>query len=609
MQEEQSGNENQDPQFVGHWSPLPADATPEDERDDAGTPSPDASPGTEGSAPLIGPFGGSPGQPGGYAQPGGFAEPGYGPGYGQSGSHGQPGGLAQPGGYAQSGGFGQPGGYGEPGGFGQPGGHGQSGGFSQAGGFGSGGYGSGGYGSGGYGSGGYGSGGYGQPGGFGGPPGDFMGPPPPPRRPGWARGILVYVVVAALAAGIGAAAVAVFDHNSAQNQPNAGSQNPSSGNGANPGTGLGNGSSSGGVSSTQEQAIAKKIEPGIVDIASDLQYAGGTAAATGMVISSSGLVLTNNHVIDDTTGLTATLVTTGQKFTARWLGYDKTDDVSVIKLDDASGLPTVPLGDSSSVKVGDNVVAIGNAGGTGGTPSVVTGSITALNQTITASDDLGGSETLHDMLQTNADIVEGDSGGPLVNASSQVIGMDTAASSASFGNQSPTAGFAIPINHALSIANQIIAGKASSTIKIGASGFMGVLVPSGNASTLSSPAQQQQQQLSQGNGGSSGSGSGQPGAGQQCLESNENAAVPQTIAPVGTGTLVLGALCGTPASTAGIAAGDVITSVGGHAVSTPDSLTTILQTDRPGQVISVTWTDTAGTQHTSKLDLLQAPPQ
>jgi S1-C subfamily serine protease len=578
MQEEQSGSENQDPQFVGHWSPLPADATPPDERDDAGTASPDVSPGAQGAAPVVGPLGGSSGQPGGYAQPGGFAHPGYGPGYGQ------PSGYGQPGGYAQAGGFGQPGGYGESGGFGQPGGYGH-GGFSQAGGFG--------------------SGGFGQQGGFGGPPGDYMGPPPPPRRPGWARGVLVYVVVAALAAGIGAAAVAVFDHNSAQNQPSAGSQNPNSSN--NPGTGLGNGSSAGGVSSAQEQAIAKKIEPGIVDISSDLQYAGGTAAATGMVISSSGLVLTNNHVIDDTTGLTATLVTTGQKFTARWLGYDKTDDVSVIKLDDASGLPTVPLGDSSSVKVGDNVVAIGNAGGTGGTPSVVTGSITALNQTITASDDLGGSETLHNMLQTNADIVEGDSGGPLVSASGQVIGMDTAASSASFGNQSPTAGFAIPINDALSIANQIIAGKASSTIKIGASGFMGVLVPSGNASTLSSPAQQQQQQLSQGSGGSS--GNSQPGATQQCLESNENAGVPQTIAPVGSGTLVLGALCGTPASTAGITAGDVITSVGGHTVSTPDSLTGILEADRPGEVVSVTWTDTAGTQHTSKLDLLQAPPQ
>jgi S1-C subfamily serine protease len=601
MQEEQSGSENQDPQFVGHWSPLPGDATAAEERDDAGTPSPDESPGAEGAAPVVGPLGGSsgggpsgggsPSQPGGYAQPGGFAHPGYGPGYGQPGSPGQPGGFGQPGGYAQTGGFGSPGGHGESGSFGQPGGYGQSGGFSQAGGFGSGGFG----------SGGFGSGGFGQQGGFGGPPGDYIGPPPPPRRPGWARGVLVYVVVAALAAGIGAAAVAVFDHNSAQNQPNANSQNPNSSN--NPG--LGNGSSVGGVNSAQEQAIAKKIEPGIVDISSDLQYAGGTAAATGMVISSSGLVLTNNHVIDDTTGLTATLVTTGQKFTARWLGYDKTDDVSVIKLDDASGLPTVPLGDSSSVKVGDNVVAIGNAGGTGGTPSVVTGSITALNQTITASDDLGGSETLHNMLQTNADIVEGDSGGPLVSAAGQVIGMDTAASSASFGNQSPTAGFAIPIDHALSIANQIIAGKASSTIKIGASGFMGVLVPSGNASTLSSPAQQQQQQLSQGSGG----GSGQPGATQQCLESNENAGVPQTVAPVGTGTLVLGALCGTPASTAGITAGDVITSVGGHAVSTPDSLTGILEADRPGEIVSVTWTDTSGTQHTSKLDLLQAPPQ
>jgi S1-C subfamily serine protease len=424
-----------------------------------------------------------------------------------------------------------------------------------------------------------------------------------PPRPGRGRNWLIYLVVAAVAAGIGATLVAVADHGSSAS-PNAGSpltQNP----GGNAGNGAGSGSA-GGVSTAQEQAIEGKVEPGIVDISSNLQYAGGTAAATGMVISRSGLVLTNNHVIDDTTGLSATLVSSGRRFTARWLGYDKTDDVSVIQLVGASGLTTVPLGDSSVVKPGDDVVAIGNAGGAGGTPAVVTGSVTALNQTITASDDLGGSETLHGMLETNADIVEGDSGGPLVSASAQVIGMDTAASSASFGNQSPTVGFAIPINKALSIAKQIINGKSSSLIKIGASGFMGVLVPSGNASAANSPQAQQQDQLGA---GSSGGQSRPPGATTECLANSEDAGVPATVAPVSSGTLILGDLCGTPASTAGITAGTVITAVNGQAVSSPDSLTTILENFRPGTTVSVSWVDTAGGHHTSKLDLIPAPPQ
>jgi S1-C subfamily serine protease len=324
-----------------------------------------------------------------------------------------------------------------------------------------------------------------------------------------------------------------------------------------------------------------------------------------MVISSKGLVLTNNHVIDQTTGLTATLVSSGQRYNAKWLGYDKTDDVSVIQLEGASGLTTVPLGNSSTVKIGDQVVAIGNAEGAGGKPSVVTGSITQLNQTITASDDLGGSETLHNMLQTNADIVEGDSGGPLSSSSGKVIGMDTAASSGSLGNNDSTVGFAIPINRALSIAHQIIDGRASSTVKIGASGFMGVLVPSGSASSASSPSQQQQLQgQTQGGGGIGGA----PGSGT-CLANDQNAGVPQTIAPATSGTLILGSLCNTPADTAGLAAGDVITAVNGSAVSSPDSLTNILSGYRPGSRISITWESISGQQQTTKLSLIAAPPQ
>jgi S1-C subfamily serine protease len=210
------------------------------------------------------------------------------------------------------------------------------------------------------------------------------------------------------------------------------------------------------------------------------------------------------------------------------------------------------------------------------------------------------------MLQTNANIQEGDSGGPLASASGKVIGMDTAASSGSFGNQSgSTVGFAIPINKALSIAHQIINGQSSATVKIGASGFIGVLVPSQKASTLGSPQQQRQQQLSQ---QASGSG-GFPSSGRrQCLANDQNAGVPQTVAPVSSGTLVLGSLCGTPAASAGLIAGDVITAVDGRAVTSPNSLSAILQGYRPGVTVSVTWVDTSGNRHISNMNLLKDPP-
>jgi S1-C subfamily serine protease len=163
-----------------------------------------------------------------------------------------------------------------------------------------------------------------------------------------------------------------------------------------------------------------------------------------MVLSQSGLVLTNNHVIDGSTGLTATVVSTGRRYTAEIVGTDAKDDIALLKLDGVSGLKTIRVGDSSKVTLGAPVVALGNAGGGGGSPAVTSGSITALNRTITASDaGSGASETLHNMLQTDAQIAEGDSGGPLANAAGQVIGMNTAANTQSFGSQGSSEGFAI----------------------------------------------------------------------------------------------------------------------------------------------------------------------
>ncbi|HMH93923.1 MAG TPA: trypsin-like peptidase domain-containing protein [Streptosporangiaceae bacterium] len=552
---------------------------------------------------------GGPGQPGAYSQPGQDGQPGA---YSQAGQPGQPGAYSQPGqggaysqagqggAYSQGGQAGQGGGYGPagppPGGYGQPGGYGPpGGGYGQAGG-------------------GYGPGGYQPPGGYG-MPGDYLQQPPPPRRR--MTGLVAYIAVAAVAAAAGAGTVLLADTASHSNaQPPAAGQpaNPFGGGGGQPSTnpfcGGSNQAPSGNpaVSASTLQSVKAAVSPGIVDITSSLTYQGGTAAATGMIISKSGLVLTNNHVIEGTTGLTARVVATGQRYTAKFLGYNKGDDVAVIQLENASGLKTVPLGNSSTVKVGDGVIALGNAGGTGGT-TVVSGAITGLNQSITASDDgSAASERLTNMLRTDANIVPGDSGGPLASTAGKVIGMDTAAATGSFNNGQPSeVGFAIPINRALNIARQIIAGDSSGSVTIGSTGFLGVLVPAGKASQVSDPAQQRSLQIAADEAGDG--GVAPPRSGLNCLPNNQDSGIPGQVAAASSGALVLGALCGTPSAAAGLVPGDVITSVGGHAVTTPASLTGIMAGLRSGTKVSVTWETLSGGSETKPLTLLPAPPQ
>jgi S1-C subfamily serine protease len=142
-------------------------------------------------------------------------------------------------------------------------------------------------------------------------------------------------------------------------------------------------------------------------------------------------------------------------------------------------LTTVPIGNSSSVTAGNAVVAMGNAEGQGAI-TTKPGHVTALNQSITASDEGSStaSETLTGMIQTNADIVPGDSGGPLAS-SAGVIGMDTAGNDAN--DQDASTGFAIPINTALSVARQIAGGHASSAITIGYPPFVGIFIGSGSS--------------------------------------------------------------------------------------------------------------------------------
>ena len=350
-----------------------------------------------------------------------------------------------------------------------------------------------------------------------------------------------------------------------------------------------------------DQAIVTKVKPGLVIINTNLQFDSEAAAGTGMVINPNGLVLTNNHVIDGSTKITATVSATGKTYPATVVGYDKTRDIALIQLQNASGLTIVPIGNSSSVKIGNAVVALGNAEGRGRITAAA-GEVTGLNQTITASEEGGStaSETLTGMIQTDADIVPGDSGGPLAG-STGVIGMDTAGNAVS-DQQQASAGFAIPINTALSVARQIAAGHASSTITIGYPPFVGIFISSGSASSPQAQAQQEEQQ--QQNGGSGGSGSS-----PACYTSNADLTVPSAIAPVSSGTLIIGTICGSPAASAGMTGGAVITAVNGQAVGSPDDLTGTLSRFHPGDTISVTWVSPSGQRSISSLHLTAGPPQ
>ncbi len=348
-------------------------------------------------------------------------------------------------------------------------------------------------------------------------------------------------------------------------------------------TGSGSSGSSGSSGPSDASAIAAKVDPGLVDINTTLGYAQEQAAGTGIVLTSSGVILTNNHVIDGATTISVTDVGNKQTYTASVVGYDRTGDVAVLQLHNASGLTTANLGNSSNVSVGQDVVGIGNAGGTGGTPSAAGGTVTALNQSITASDEGDGtSEQLSGLIETNANIQPGDSGGALVNTSGQVLGMDTAASAGfsfqSNDQSSGSQGYAIPINTALNIAKAIEAGSSSTTVHIGETAFLGVEIsPSGNSS-------------GSGGGGFFGGNSGNTGS---------------SVA----GASVAGVVTNGPAQTAGLAQGDTITSLGGKSIGSADALTNAISEYHPGDKVQVGWTDSSGQTHTATVQLSSGPPQ
>lgn len=313
-----------------------------------------------------------------------------------------------------------------------------------------------------------------------------------------------------------------------------------------------------------QSAAAAAVSKGLVDVNTTIGYDGAQGAGTGIVLSTDGLVLTNHHVIAGATAISVTAIGNGRTYDATVLGYDSTHDVAVLRLEGASGLTVAPLGSSSTVQVGDAVVAVGNAGGVGGTPTPVAGTVRALDQQITVQDELDGSaHRLTGLIQVDAAIAPGDSGGAVVDADGKVVGVVTAGSAggAAAGDSTTLVdGFAIPIDQARSIAQQIIDGRSSSTVHIGGTAFLGVQLAAGS---------------------------------------------PRGTAA--TGAQVARVVTGSAAERAGIKEGDVLTAVDGRSVTSPESLRTAVAAHRPGDTVKVAWTDAAGKRHSASVRLGSGP--
>ena len=395
---------------------------------------------------------------------------------------------------------------------------------------------------------------------------DFMGAPPPwpPTPPAahsssiWNRIaayiVLIAVVAAAAGAGVGWSLARAVN----PSHQSANSTSPESPiNAAAPGSGSGN---------TSVNAIAAKVSAAIVDINTTL--GNGQAAGTGMIISSTGEILTNNHVVTGSTSISVTVQGRSESYSAHVVGVDISQDVAVIQIDqNVSGLATVKFVDSSSLHVGDAVVAIGNALGQGGAPHVETGQITALDQTITASEGSGNAETLNGMIESDALIYQGDSGGALVNSAGQVVGMITAGQAQGFRSSASAVGYAIASNTALSAANRIRAHEVASDLTYGQVGYLGVAVQSMDA------------------------------AAAQQLGLNVTSGALVTAAPQQ----------GTPAAIAGVSRYSVIIKVGTSAVTSADSLGAAVKSHQPGDSVSITWVNSSGT-HTATVTLAGVNP-
>ncbi len=290
--------------------------------------------------------------------------------------------------------------------------------------------------------------------------------------------------------------------------------------------------------------LVQRVLPSIVSI--DVKGQGSEDQGTGMIITSNGLVITNNHVIAASIGggtITVTRSGSTTSLPATLVGTNPVDDVALIRINNAHGLPTITFGNSNALVTGDAVVAIGNALGlAAGTPTVTQGIVSALGRTVTAGTSTS-TETLDNMIQTDAAINPGNSGGPLLDSSGDVIGMNTAvAGTLSDGETTQNIGFAIPVATIESLLPSLKAGE--SVVNHGA--FIGVEIES------MTPEIQQEYGFS-----------------------------------VSSGAVVMSVISGTGASAAGVRQGDIIVRINSTPITSAQDVSSVISSLRPGDVITL----------------------
>ena len=311
-----------------------------------------------------------------------------------------------------------------------------------------------------------------------------------------------------------------------------------------------------------QSALLSQVVPGLVDINTTLSYQGAVGAGTGILLSPDGEVLTNNHVIEGATEITAVSLANSRTYPVDVIGFDRASDIALVRLRGATGLPTAILGTSSTLAVGDPIAAIGNSNGSSAPPSYAPGTVTEIGASVRASDESGGgARELYDLIRVAAEIRPGDSGGPLVNGVGQVVGVNVAATlTYRMGGVTGGEGFAIPIDRALGIANQIRSGVISDSIHLGDTAFIGVGIADSS---------------------------------------------PMSRGPAGA--VVRQVLPGTPAGQIGLFSGDVITAVDGIPINSAEDLSNVMDQRRPGDIITLTWIDRAGIPRSAPLVLAKGP--
>ncbi len=305
-----------------------------------------------------------------------------------------------------------------------------------------------------------------------------------------------------------------------------------------------------GGGTTTGNAVAAAQSAGVVLI--EAETGSGIAAGTGMILTSDGEVLTNYHVVAGSEKVSVTVADSGNTYVATVVGFDQAKDVTVLQLKDASGLTTITV-DDDQVAVGDAVAAVGNASG-GGELVKAAGSVTATDQSLTVSSDSpwGSSEDLSGLVETNARAVPGDSGGPMFDAENEVLGMTTA------GSTRERTSYAVPINTALAVVDQIETGQDAGTVRVGPAGFLGIKVADAEAGS-------------------------------------------------GTGKTITQVVAGSPADEAGVVSGSKLTKVGDVTIKASANLATVIRALEPGQQVTIEWTTPGGTHKTATVTLGSSP--